>query len=155
MQTAMVRRVLGDAVGFLTLAILVGLLVYAWPGATTPSKLKELFPPIYILLIIPSYACWITKDRKAPNSSWLIGAMWSIFAAILSLAGDILIGYLANPSTSLLKAPLSAGIPVAVTLFLCPGFTCTAISGWARSWVIPFRPETESTPFRQLRGRNS
>jgi len=139
MQTAMVRRVLGDAIGFLTLAVLVGFLVYAWPGATTPSKLKELFPPIYILLAIPTYVCWIAKERKAPNTSWLFGAMWSIFAGIISLAGDTLFGYLINPSTSLLKAPLFAGIPFAVTLCLCPGLTYIAISGWVRSLVIRHR----------------
>lgn len=142
MQTAVIRRVLGDVVGFLTLGVLVGLLVYVWPGATTLSKFKELFPLIYILLAIPSYVCWITKERKAPNTPWLTGAMWSVAAGIISLAGDILFGYLINPSTTLLKAPLFAGIPFAFTLCLCPGLTCTAISGWTRSLVIRHRWNT-------------
>jgi hypothetical protein len=139
MQTGLVRRVLGDVIGCVTLAALVGLLVYVWPGETTQSKFKELFPPIYILLAILGYACWIKKERTMPGVSWLIGTSWSIVAGIVSLAGDILIGHLFSPSVPLLKAPLSAGIPFAVTLCLCPGFTYITIAGWTRSLVIRHR----------------
>ena len=139
MQSTLVRRVLGDAVGCVTLATLVGLLVYAWPGEATPSKFKELFPSIYTLIVILGYAFWVEKEKKMPEASWLRGTLWSVAAGMVSLIGDVLIGHLFNPSVSLFKAPLSAGIPFAVTVCLCPGFTFITIAGWARSLVIRHR----------------
>ena len=137
--TGLVRRVLGDAVGCLTLAALVGLLVCVWPGETTPSKFKELFPPIYTLTAILGYAFWVEKEMKMPAASWLRGALWSVAAGVVSLIGDVLIGHLFNPSVPLFKAPLSAGIPFAVTVCLCPGFTFITLAGWTRSLVIRYR----------------
>jgi hypothetical protein len=135
----MIRRFLGDLLGLLTLASLVASLVYVWPGNTTPDKFKELFPSIYILFAMSGYACWLVKERTMPNESWLVGAMWSIAGGIISLAGDILIGHLFNPSVPIIRAPLSAGIPFAVTLILCPGLTFICVAGWARSLVVRHR----------------
>jgi hypothetical protein len=136
MQTALVRRVLGDAVGCVTLAALVGLLVYVWPGETTPSKFKELFPPIFVVLAIVGYPCWIKKEKAMPDDSWLKGALLFFGFGMVSLACDILIGYLFDHPASLLEAPLKVGIPFAVTLLLCPGFTFISLAGWTRNLMI-------------------
>jgi hypothetical protein len=136
--TGLVRRVLGDVIGCITLAVLVGLVEYVWPGETTLSKFKELFPPIYLLLAILGYATWIEKERKMPNDSWLKGALLFFGAGIVSLAGDTLIGHFINPSAPLIEAPLSAGIPFIVTLFL-GGLILVAIAGWTRGLIIRHR----------------
>jgi hypothetical protein len=120
MQTALSRRILGDIIGCVTLAALVGLLVYVWPGETTLNKFKELFRPIYILLAILGYACWIEKERTMPGVSWLLGTSWSIVAGIVSLAGGYSDRSFRQPLRLASQSTFIGGIPIRRYAFPLP-----------------------------------
>jgi hypothetical protein len=139
----LVRRILGDILGLLLLAGFAAIVVYLWPGKMTASTFESLFLPVYGALALVGYTTWVSVERKAPRLSWLFGTACFIGAGVVSLAGDVIIGHLSDPSAPITKAPLKAGIPFGVTLCLF-ALVLVALAGWARSLVVRVRSDSQT-----------
>lgn len=135
-RTVVIRRILGDLMGSAILAVLVGTILYALPIAATGIQRRNLFLPAYGALLVGGYACWVQVDRRNPNMRWLSGIIYSLYAGLILLVIDILVGLWRDPKLPPLEAALSTEVMFAVTLLFCPGFTCIALAGWARSLII-------------------
>ena len=132
-STGLVRRALSDTVGLATLAVLVAFLAYIVPSGETPDQIRNMFPLVYGVLAIPGYVCWIRIDNLKQQPHWILQALVSVAAGVVSFVLDTLVGFLWHPSLPILHAATSTGIMLGITALICPGYTLIAISGWVRS----------------------
>jgi len=135
-RTGLVRRVLGDVVGFATLVALIALLTYILRGVSTTYQLRNTFLALCGVMAIPGYICWIQMEKKQQPPHWLWQALISVGAGAASFILDTLVGLVLHPSIPILHAATATGIMFGITALICPGYTLIALSGWARSLIV-------------------
>jgi hypothetical protein len=133
MQTGLVRRVLGDAIGLATLGALAIVPIAVYPGIDVAIHDWPTASGSFLVLAMISYKTWIEVERSA--DTWSSGVLFSIGLGLASLPVDILLGRLFHPHLGLIDSTLST-LSFWLTLFVCPVFTCVLLSGWARSVVL-------------------
>lgn len=81
-STSLFWRILGDLVGCITLAFLLGLILFIMSGEeTTQSQLENTFFLIYWPLLISGYVGWHYMDKE--NPSWFLVSLGSIGVGII------------------------------------------------------------------------
>lgn len=108
---------MADIIGLITLAALMVVGVAALPGLAAPA-IVWLF--VYLGLSAASLYFWRTDYAPRTPSEWLYVAVATVAVGAVFLAIDHLLG------------GSSPHIGVA-TLAACPGFTCVALAGFART----------------------
>jgi hypothetical protein len=124
---------LADAVGFITLTVLCGL-VARLLGTDVVSV------PLWLLMYAACIACSVLLWRhgSGPSSPW----GWLLLSVNSVLLASIFFG--ANAGLDVLKGPDRVRFDVAKSLgfelwaVFCPGLTVVGVAGWLRSlWLRP------------------
>jgi hypothetical protein len=133
METSLLRRILGDMVGCITLVALTLVLAFAYFGVDAARRNWPTLAGAILFLTLISYRLWIQFER--PNANWRTGVLVSIGLALAFLPVDILVGELVHPMPNVIKSATST-ISFWLTLFICPLGTLIFVAGWARSIVL-------------------
>ena len=134
--TGLVRRVLGDAIGCITLIALTAVLIPIFPGMDVAIRNWPTVAGFLLLFAIISYRCWIQFERT--GAKWLLGVLISVGLGLAFLPLDILFGRMFHPDLGVIQSTVST-LSFWLTMFVCPLGTVVFLSGWARSITLRSR----------------
>jgi hypothetical protein len=140
-------EVVGDTVGLAALGLSVFLLAQ-W---LLPDDGFRWINVGLAFIVLGAFALYLWHSDKyarklSDAAEWMAFAGITILLGGLSFGADVIAGLISHPQLSPLDAGTKAGGPFGflLTLFLCPGLTIVAVSGFIRALLIDWNEPTSS-----------